>query len=215
MKTYLLLSLTLLISGVRTGFAQKTEMNRLELTKKRVFYIRGGDSSVTLKIDTLIMHTGARIVAMGKKNVIIIARYVETDKKCAVSGDDGRNNGTNFDLRMNFIRLNGLTINASGKNTTGGNRNYPMGHGGNVTIHYLASGLKPQINQRTAENYILVNTEGGKGSISPNTDLAVIQSQIRSGSTPGRPLSGLRNGTVFQGSDGNNGKVKLESVEHL
>ncbi len=215
MKTYLLLGLTLLISGVRTSFAQKMEMSRLELTKKHVFYIRGGDSSVTLKIDTLIMHAGARIVAMGKKNVIIISGYVETDKKCSISGDDGRNNGTNFDLRMNFVSLNMLIINAVGKNTVGGNRSYPMGHGGNVTIHYLATGLKPQISQRTAENYVIVNTDGGKGSISPNTDLAIIQSQINSGSTPGRPLSGLRNGTIFQGSDGNNGKIKLQSVEHL
>ncbi len=215
MKTYLLLVLTFLLSGIDRGFAQNLNMSRLELIKKNVFYIRGGDSSITLKIDTLIMNTGSRIVAMGKKSVIIQAGYVEIEKKCSISGDDGRNNGTNFDLRMNFVRLNGLTINAVGKSNVNGNRSYQMGNGGNVTIHYLETGIMPQNKQKSAENYVLINTEGGKGSISPNTDLAIIQSQIRSGSAPGRPLSGLRSGTVFQGSDGNTGKINLQSVEHL
>lgn len=215
MKTNFFISLAFLILMGTVAQAQKIEIHRLELAKKQVYNLRKGDSSASLIIDTLIMHSGSKIKAFGKKTVIIKAAWASVDSKCSISGDDGRNNGTNFDLRMNFSKLNGLIINSQGKNFTSGNRNYPMGHGGNVSIHYLNSGIKPQTMDKSLPGYLMIFTGGGTGSVNPNVDLEIIRSQIRSGSVPGRPLSGLTNGVVFQGSDGNAGKVSMQSVETL
>lgn len=195
--------------------AQDLHLSNLELGKRETYYIRKGDSSMKLTIDTLIMHKGAKIIAAGKKEVVLTVGAAYIDSRSTLSGDDGRGNGTNFDLRINFKQLKSLYINTQGKNFREGNRSNIIGHGGNVTIHYLNTGIKPQTGTSSAPAYIAVSAEGGKGSVSPYTDMEIIRSQIRSGSAPGRPLGSLPNGTVYQGSDGNSGKVSLQGVEHL
>lgn len=196
--------------------AQEMTIGKLELKKNQVYMIRQGDSAFHLSIDTLIMHRGSRIIAAGKKDLVLTVAFASIDSRCSIAGDDGHNNGTNIDLRINFQDLGNLVINTQGKNFRQGNRNQAIGRGGNVTVHYLHAGLTPQTTSPGHDRYLKVMAEGGKGSADPNSDLYVINSAIRSGSgIAGRPLSNLPQGTVFQGSDGTDGKVHLESVDHL
>ncbi len=214
MRTYYSCLLLLICSLGAQG--QETRLGKLELKKNEVYTIRQRDSDIHLRIDTLIMHRGSKIIAAGKKNMVLTAGFASIDTRCSIAGDDGHNNGTNIDLRINFQDLGNLTINTQGKNFRQGNRSHAIGSGGNVTVHYLNAGLAPQTTSAGHDRYLKVMAEGGKGSVDPNSDMYVITSAIRSGSgIAGRPLSNLPQGTVFQGSDGPDGKVHLEGVDHL
>ena len=216
MKLFFFASLAIHLIGNGATYSQEIYLSRLVLTAGQKYTIKNVDSNVHLRIDTLIMKNRSKLIAFGKKNLVLTIKHAIIEDKCVISGSDGHNNGTNIDLRINIIALGSLYINARGLNFREGNPNYIIGKGGNISIHYLGTGLTPQLNRPHQNRYIGINNKGGQGSINPVSDMYVIKSQIADGNLiQGRPLSMLPNGTIFQGSDGLAGKSSVIEVKNL
>ncbi|MGH2623429.1 MAG: hypothetical protein ACRDE7_07175, partial [Sphingobacterium sp.] len=72
-----LISTILLLSSF-LSFSQETEhIQRLELSRKDKKVFNKGDSSITLKIDTLIMKDKSKLEFFGKKDVKLEIGYAE------------------------------------------------------------------------------------------------------------------------------------------
>jgi len=190
------------------------EISKLVIDKRDSYEFSSKDSSVSIFIDTLVMRPNAKIQFLNKKDVSMIVRHAIIDKGAWIGGNDGKNNGTNVKLDIHFASLKDLQINVSGQDAKSANRKFDNGNGGNVTLNYLASGVKPQIQTSKQSAYIEINNRGGGYHTNPQSDLAVIFGQIRSGS-PGRPLGQLANGRVYSGGLGIDGKTSIQAVTTL
>lgn len=190
------------------------EIKKLVIDKRDSYELSSKDSSVSIFIDTLVMRPDSKIKFFNKKDVTMVVRHAIIDKGAWMGGSDGKNNGTNLKLDINFFSLKDLSINVSGQDAKSANRKFDNGNGGDVVINYLSSGVSPQIQTAKQSAYIEVNNRGGGYRTNPQYDLAVIFGQIRSGS-PGRPLGQLANGRVYSGGYGSDGKTSIQAVTTL
>lgn len=183
---------------------------RLEIgKKKKEIFSAGRDSSLTLVIDTLMMADRAQLQFFGKKKVKLKIGYAEIGNQVYISGNDGKNNGSDLDIDIHFGQLGSLYILAGGLDANNGTRTFPNGNGGDVRVQYAPEGVKPQSTDKKAEAYLLVDTRAGGYGVNPRTDLANIYSRIYMGG--GRPLGQLPQGQVYSGSPGVDGKSTVES----
>ena len=190
------------------------EIRKLVIDKRDSYEFSSRDSSVSIFIDTLVMRPNAKIRFLNKKDVTMLVRHAVIEKGAWIGGSDGKNNGTNIKLDINFSSLKNLTINVAGQDAKSANRKFDNGNGGNVAINYLSSGVIPQIQTPKQSAYIGIDNRGGGYRTNPQSDLAVIFGQIRSGS-PGRPLGQLSNGRVYSGGYGSDGKTTVQAVTSL
>ncbi len=90
MRNLIVFILTLCSVGV---FAQETDtlhIGKLSIgKKKKEVYSGGRDSSLVIRIDTLIMADRSQLVFYGKKDVKLDVGHAEIDKRAYVFGTDG------------------------------------------------------------------------------------------------------------------------------
>jgi len=193
-------------------FAQESgvqHISRLEIGKKDRENIRSSDSTVTLIIDTLIMHDRAHLEFFGKKKVNLTVKHAFLPKRAYISGTDGKNNAADMDITMRFEELGSVYVLAGGRDANNGSRTFPNGNGGDVEFKYLADGITPQQEDKKADNYLEIDTKAGGYSVNARSDLYNIYSRIGSGA---RPLGQLPQGQVYSGSPGVDGKATVEAV---
>lgn len=184
-------------------------VSKLEIGRKKKEVFSGRDSTITLHIDTLIMHDRAQLVFLGKKQVTLTADHVVMDKRAYIFGTDGKNNGTDFDIDMRFSELGALYVLAGGQDAANnGSRTYPNGDGGTVNMTYRKTGIIPQTEDRKAPHYLRIDTRAGGYGGTPQNELRNIYGLINSGPA-GRPLGRLSQGTVYSGSTGTDGKSQI------
>ncbi|MFC3196975.1 hypothetical protein ACFOET_05040 [Parapedobacter deserti] len=210
----------ILIGGGVAAFAQQPDTTRksraihiskLEIGKKKKEVLGGKDSSLTVRIDTLIMKDRSQLVFFGKKDVKLEVGHAEIGKRAYIFGTDGKNNGTDFDIDMRFEQLGALYVLAGGHDANNnGSRTHPNGDGGDVTFVYHDEGIVPQTDDRKAPHYLHIDTRAGGYRVNPQNDLRNIYSLINIGSS-GRPLGNLAQGTVYSGSPGRDGKSTVKA----
>jgi len=187
-------------------------ISRLEIKKKKSVNISRGDSSITLIIDTLIMNDRSRLEFYGKKNVILKVKHAIIPKRAYISGTDGKNNASNFDITIHLDELGSLFVLAGGRDANNGSRTFPNGNGGKVTFNYLGDGIIPQQEDKNQEHYLVIDTKAGGYSVNARSDLYNIYSRIGGGS---RPLGQLPQGQVYSGSAGIDGKVEVKEINEF
>ncbi len=188
-------------------------ISKLEIGSKKKEVFAGRDSSVTLHIDTLIMKDRAQLIFFGKKNVKLTVNHSQIDKRAYIFGTDGKNNGSDFEIDMQFEKLGALYVLAGGHDASNnGSRTHPNGNGGNVSFVYAADGITPQTKDKKSPHYLQIDTRAGGYRVNPQTDLNNIYSMINMGSI-GRPLGNLAQGTVYSGSPGIDGKSTVTAKE--
>jgi hypothetical protein len=202
-KILFLLSLILLTLPV---MAQEY-IPRLELDKREKKSFASRDSVIHLKIDTLILKDRSSLRFYNKKQVILEVGYAEIGKKVSLLGQDGENNGSQIDLQIHVASLGDLYIDAGGLKATRGRNALPHGNGGAVTIIYDKEGIQPQMEERKSPHYIRVNVDGGANLSDSHSEIAILQSQMRSGQMA---LGGLPQGRIYSGTPGTNGSVILK-----
>ncbi|EOR92705.1 hypothetical protein ADIARSV_4217 [Arcticibacter svalbardensis MN12-7] len=190
------------------------EIKKLVIDKRKSYDFSSRDSSVSIKIDTLIMHANARINFLNKKEASMVVGYAQIDNGAQLNGNDGKNNGTNLNLSINFADLKSLSINVPGLDAKTANRKFDNGNGGKIVVKYLSSGIKPQTENSKQPAFLDIRNSAGGYTTNAQTDLVVVFSQIRSGN-PGRPLSQLPNGRVYSGNTGGEGKFTMTPVADL
>jgi len=198
-----------------TQAQEKTEgevihLNKLVIEKNKKHSFQGRDSVVTVYIDTLIMKDKASLQFFAKKEVNLIVKNADIAKEAVIYGQGLQNNGTNFDIAVNFDKLGSLYVIARGQNAMNGTRTFPNGDGGNVTLVYESTGFEPQTTDKKGKHYIHIdNTEGGL-NVTPSTELANIYSRVAM-SAPG--LRGVPQGQIYSGSPGKKGTVVIKAKE--
>lgn len=199
-----------LAQAQKKGEGEVIHVQKLTLDKKKKQVYQGRDSVLTLYIDTLIMKDKSTLQFFGKKDVTLIVKNADIANSAAIIGQGIQNNGTNFDIDINFDKLGSLYVIARGQNANNGSKTFPNGDAGNVNIVYESNGFTPQTTDKKGKHYIHIdNTEGGLNVI-PSSDVANIYSRI-SLSSPG--LRGLPQGQIYSGSPGKKGTVSLKAKE--
>lgn len=197
-------------------FAQKTvdtlTLSSLHLDRKDSKSFSGRDSSLVLKIDTLLMGDRSRILFHGKKQVDLYVQHAVIGERVLIRGTDGKNNGTHINLYIGIQRLGDLTIDAAGEDAMNGTKTYPNGNGGNIHVYYAQSGLKPQNASSDLPQYILMKVEGGGKHVNAQSDVGNIVGRISSGN---RPLGQLPQGQVYSGSPGLSGEAQMEAIDQI
>ncbi|MEI5984700.1 MULTISPECIES: hypothetical protein [Sphingobacterium] len=192
------------------GFSQTTEhITKLELGKKEKKTFSKGDSTMVIKIDTLIMKDKARLDFFAKKDVKLEIGYAEIGNNVVITGTDSKNNATNFDISSNFQQLGSLFIIARGFDAFNGTRTFPNGNGGKVTLAYNDKGIVPQTKEKNKKNYVFVDVQPGGLSVNPSSEIRQIYSRIAM--SPGG-LRGLPQGQIYSGSPGMEGKVEIKPM---
>lgn len=193
-------------------FAQSADQHfsKLVLNKKekKVFHSKDKDSTITLRIDTLIMKDKSSLQFYGEKDVKLVIGYAEIGNNAFISGNAGKNNASNFDIDIYFQRLGSLYIIAKGRDANNGTRTDPNGDGGNITLTYAKEGITPQTESKKEKHYLHMDASPGGLHVVPASDLRVIYDQIKH-SPPGR--ISLPQGQVYSGSPGKEGKIILQS----
>lgn len=185
-------------------------VNKLTLEKKKKQVYQSRDSVLTLYIDTLIMKDKSTLQFFGKKDVKLIVKHADIANDVAFVGQGMKNNGTNFDIAIDFDKLGSLYVIARGQNANNGSKTFPNGDAGNVTMVYESNGFTPQTTDKKGKHYIKIdNTEGGL-NITPTSEINNIYSRIAL-SSPG--LRGLPQGQIYSGSPGKKGEVILKAKE--
>src|SRR5690606_809330 len=106
MKSKLILGFLFCFALTFIGKAQETQhFSKLEIGKKAKKNIDSKDSTAVIHIDTLVMKDNSTLSFYGKKNVKITIGYAEIGNKATFYGTDGKNNGANFDIHVNFQKL--------------------------------------------------------------------------------------------------------------
>ncbi len=207
----LLISFLLLITSESILAQEKTQgetihLSKLELNKKQKKTFQGRDSILTLTIDTLIMKDKSTLQFFGKKEVNLIVKQAYLGKDVAFYGQGIKNNGTNFNIDIDFDALSSLYIFATGQNAMNGSKTFPNGDGGNVTLTYTSEGFEPQTTNKKEKHYIRIeNTEGGLNVV-PTSDVTNIYSRI---AISGPGLRGLPQGQIYSGSPGKKGTITI------
>ncbi|MBK1441486.1 hypothetical protein JHJ32_15925 [Parapedobacter sp. ISTM3] len=213
----------ILIGSTIAAFAQRTEdttrqnktihISKLEIGKKKKEVFTGRDSSLIVRIDTLIMNDRSQLVFYGKKDVALHVAHAEIGKRAYIFGTDGKNNGTDFDIDMRLEKLGALYVLAGGHDANNnGSRTFPNGNGGHVNFTYDSTGIVPQTGDKKASHYLQIDTRAGGYRVNPQNDLNNIYSLINLG-VRGRPLGNLAQGTVYSGSPGRDGKSTVKARE--
>lgn len=182
---------------------------RLEIKKKKRFSISKGDSTVSIIIDTLIMHDRAYLEFYGKKQVDLQVKNAFIPQRAYIAGTDGKNNASNMNITMRFNELGALYVYAAGRDAFNGSRTYPNGNGGTVIFNYLSDAIVPQQENNKQGHYLEIETKGGGLIGNANSDIYNIFSRIGTG---GRPLGQLPEGQVYSGSPGKDGKSEIKEV---
>ncbi|EFK56807.1 hypothetical protein [Sphingobacterium spiritivorum] len=213
MKKYIIA----LFASVAVMFAAQAQsqpstehISKLEIGKKAKKTFNNRDSSMVIHIDTLIMGDRASLMFYGKKDVTLVVKYAEIGNQASISGTDGKNNGTNFDIQANIQKLGSLYLIAKGDDAFNGTKTFPNGNGGNVKIKLDKGSIKPQQTDKKAKAYLFVDVEPGGRSVNPNSDLRNIYSRIKMAPSG---LRGLPQGQIYSGSPGTTGKIEIISIE--
>jgi len=207
---YLLLSLSMLFCGL-SSYAQSTEhIGKLELGKKKTKNFGSRDSSLVIRIDTLIMGDKSKLEFYGKKDVKLDIGYAVIGKNVVISGSDGKNNATDFDIKANIQELGSLYVIARGWDAMNGTKTNPNGNGGHVNFRYASTGVKPQSTDKKRKNYLLIDVQPGGLRVNPTSDLQRVYSQI---SMSGPGLRGVPQGQVYSGSPGKAGKAEITAYD--
>lgn len=182
-------------------------LDKLTLEKKKKHSFQGRDSILTVYIDTLIMKDKSTLQFYGKKDVKLVIKHAYIDKEAVIYGQGLKNNGTNFDINVDFDKLESLYVIARGQNANNGSKTFPNGDGGNVTLNYETNGFIAQTTDKKGKHYIKIdNTEGGLNVI-PTSDISNIYARI---ALSPRGLRGLPQGQIYSGSPGVKGEIILE-----
>lgn len=211
MVLFLLMPACLLAQTKRVTPAKR--IAKLVIDAKDTHTFRGDDSTGNIIIDTLIMKDRSTLELYKKKNFDLTVLNAFIGKRSRITGTDGRNNGTNLNLAINFKELGNLSIDVNGRDANNGSRTFPNGNGGKLNLEYLDSGIKPQFENKKKDNYVELNTRAGGYRVTPQSDLYVIFSRI--GGSRGRPLGQLPQGQVYSGSIGRDGKADIKKVSEL
>lgn len=187
-------------------------ISKLEIERRGKEVFAGGDSSMVLHIDTLIMKDRAYLQFFGKKDVKLKVNHAIIHNRGYIFGTDSKNNGTNFDIDIRFDKLGSLHVLAGGLDANNGFRTHPNGNGGNVTLTYAHDGVIPQTENRKEKQYLHIDTRAGGYRVNPQADLYNIYSRIDL-SIVGRPLGNLPQGTIYSGSPGVDGKSNIKAKE--
>ncbi|MBC8053393.1 MAG: hypothetical protein H7Y13_10040 [Sphingobacteriaceae bacterium] len=190
------------------------KIGKLVLEGRKSFYFSKGDSSASLIIDTLIMKDKSKLFFTNKKKINLVVNHAQIGKDCVIFGTDGKNNGTDLNLSMNFIALKSLYINVSGEEAKIANRHFDNGNGGQVVLNYVSGGKKPQTTDKRGAGYVSISNKAGGNLVNPQTDMAVIMDRLRNG-TAGRPLGQFPQGRVYSGNMGRDGKATIKAVSSL
>ncbi|MCT1532718.1 hypothetical protein M3B46_17060 [Sphingobacterium daejeonense] len=202
-----ILSLALLL-GTMLSYGQQVEhISKLELGKKDKKVFNRGDSSMVLKIDTLIMKDRSKIEFYAKKDVKLEIGYAEIGKNVVITGQDSKNNATDINMDVKFNKLGSLFVIARGIDAFNGTKTHPNGDGGDVVILYDPTGIKPQFSDKKANNYLFVDVQEGGLRVNPTSEIGQIYSRI-SMAQPG--LRGMPQGQIYSGSPGKKGSVVIE-----
>ncbi|MBE7179279.1 MAG: hypothetical protein INR69_22950 [Mucilaginibacter polytrichastri] len=192
--------------------AQETPVKKIGKISigKRKTYTFNRDSVVNLSIDTLIMEDKSTLEFLSAKTASITIGHAIIGKQCIITGTDGKNNGTRFNIKADFDKLESLFIVSRGQDYYS-RPAFGNGNGGDVKLKYASGGAKVQTTDKKSPGYLsIVNTGGGK-AVTPQSDLYVIRSRIAMGSgNIGRPLTNLPQGRVYDGSMGTDGKTSIE-----
>ncbi|MGO1671131.1 MAG: hypothetical protein ACTHZ1_04435 [Sphingobacterium sp.] len=186
---------------------QVEHIQRLELNRKDKEVFNKGDSSMVLRIDTLIMKDRAKLEFFAKKDVKLVVGYAEIGENVIIIGQDSKNNATNFDIDINFQELESLHIIARGIDAFNGTKTHPNGDGGEVNLRYNPRGITPQREDKKSKHYIFVDVKPGGLRVNPSSEINQIYGRI-SLSSPG--LRGLPQGQIYSGSPGKEGQVTIE-----
>lgn len=193
---------------VSTQAQQVEHIPRLVLEKKDKEVFNRGDSSLVLKIDTLVMHNRSKLEFFGKKDVKLEIGYAEIGENVLITGQDGKNNATDFDIDVHFGELGSLSVIARGIDAFNGTKTHPNGDGGTVNIRYANQGIVPQTEDKKSPHYLNVDVKPGGLRVNPNSEINQIYGRI-SLSSPG--LRGLPQGQIYSGSPGKEGTVSLQA----
>lgn len=211
-KQILFLIVTLVFGQVTISQAQDKKqgevihLDKLVLNKKQKKSFQGRDSILTLTIDTLIMKDKASLQFFNKKDVKLIVKHAYLGKDVSFYGQGLKNNGSNFDIDIDFDALSSLYIFARGQNAMNGTKTFPNGDAGNVILNYQSNGFDVQMTDKKAKHYIRIdNTEGGLNVV-PSSDVTNIYSRI---AASGGGLRGLPQGQIYSGSPGKKGTVTV------
>lgn len=181
-------------------------LKKLVVDKKQKKTFQGRDSLLTVVIDTLIMKDKSTLQFLGKKDVTLVIKHADLGKDVVFFGQGLKNNGTNFNIDIDFNKLASLYVLAPGQNAMNGTKTFPNGDGGNVLINYTSNGFEPQTTNKKDKHYIHIdNTEGGL-NISPSSDVNLIYSRI---ALSGPGLRGLPQGQIYSGSPGKKGSSTI------
>ena len=205
-----ILSIILLFGAFMSNAQEVQHISRLELGKKEKKSFNRGDSSMVLKIDTLIMKDKSKLEFYAKKDVKLEVGYAEIGKNAVITGQDSKNNATNIDLDININKLGSLFVIARGIDAFNGTKTFPNGNGGKVVISYDPAGITPQTKDKKATNYLFVDVQPGGLRVNPTSEIGQIYSRI-SMSQPG--LRGMPQGQIYSGSPGNEGSFELKAKE--
>lgn len=214
---YLYIVLAVLVSST-VSIAQEIQnkneevihLSKLSLEKKKKKNFQGRDSILTIYIDTLVMKDKSALQFYGKKQVNLYIKHADIGKEAVIYGQGLKNNGTNFNIDIDFKKLNSLYILARGQNAFNGTKTDPNGDGGHVSLMYEAMGFVPQTTNKKEKHYIHIDiTEGGL-NVTPSTDLHNIYSRI---ATAPRGLRGLPQGQIYSGSPGKKGSSEVKAKD--
>ncbi len=214
MKSFIVFMLTLCTVGASAQETNTVHIGKLSIgKKKKEIYSGGKDSSLVLRIDTLIMADRSQLVFYGKKDVKLDIGHAEINKRAYIFGTDGKNNGADFDIHIRFEKLGALYVLAGGRDASNnGSRTFPNGDGGDVNLTYDSNGIVPQTEDKKSNNYLQIDTRAGGYRVNPHNELSNIYSMINMGA-PGRPLSNLSQGQVYSGTPGRDGKSTVKARE--
>ena len=190
-----------------SGQTNTQHFDKLVLKKKEKKMFSDRDSSSVVYIDTLIMKDKSSLQFFGKKDVKLVVKHSEIDNQTMIMGQGGQNNGSNFDIAVNFQKLGSLYIIARGQDAMNGTKTFPNGDAGNVTLTYDSAGIVPQSTDRKAKNYVLTDVTPGGLHVTPSAELNNIYGMI---ARAPQGLRGLPQGQIYSGSPGKEGKVVIK-----
>lgn len=214
MKNILKNSLTLFwVSIAFLGFSQEKEgiefPNTLIIKKgnKFVFDRPDSDSTLYLKLDTLILEDKASLEFYGYKDVTLDIGHSIIGKRALIKGSFKENHAAHISLKTRFDKLESLHILAAGQDANNGFRTHDNGNGGNVEVHYSFAGIEPQTTKKRQKHFLDIQNQGGGKFINPTVEVGRVLSNIHS--TNGR-IVGLPQGQVYSGSPGKDGKTIIK-----
>ncbi len=211
MKKYIIaLMASLAVVFAVQAQVQTEHISKLEIGKKAKKNFNNRDSSIVLHIDTLIMGDRASLMFYGKKDVKLVVGHAEIGNRASISGTDGKNNGSNFDIQVNFQKLGSLYVIAKGDDAFNGTKTNPNGNGGHVKITLAPNSIKPQQTDKKAKQYLYADVKAGGKAVNATSDLRNIYDRIKI--SPGG-LRGLPQGQIYSGSPGNEGSFEIITTE--